>query len=92
MTGTFSFSSAQCRVSGSQRSPARKRVRNFERSYLPINAPSGSCWRIARKAVGAVNMVETACCEITRQKAPGSGVPTGLPSYMIEVLPCSSGA
>ena len=32
MTGTFSLSSAHLSVSGSQRSPARNRVRNFDRS------------------------------------------------------------
>jgi hypothetical protein len=35
---------------------------------------------IARNAVGAVKRTETPCCEMTRQKAPGSGVPTGFPS------------
>jgi hypothetical protein len=35
---------------------------------------------IARKAVGAVNSAITLCSAITRQKAPASGVPTGLPS------------
>ena len=80
ITGTPSWASAQSSVSGSQRSPARNRVRRDERSYLPMNAPSGSSFLIARKAVGAVNRTETLCSAITRQKAPGSGVPTGLPS------------
>ena len=31
-------------------------------------------------AVGAVNRVATLCSEATRQNAPASGVPTGLPS------------
>ena len=91
MTGTFRVSSAHFRVSGSQRSPARNRTRNFDRSYFFSNSPFGSCCRIARKAVGAVNMVTTPCCSITRQKAPASGVPTGFPSYITEVAPCSSG-
>lgn len=34
---------------------------------------------MARMAVGAVNMEEAPCSERTRKKAPGSGVPTGLP-------------
>ena len=46
---------------------------------------------IARNAVGAVNSVRTLCWLITRQNAPGSGVPTGLPSYTSVVQPCSSG-
>ena len=46
---------------------------------------------MARNAVGAVNSALTPCCEITRQKAPASGVPTGLPSYISVVQPCSSG-
>ena len=33
-----------------------------------------------RKAVGAVNMTLTLCWAMTRQNAPASGVPTGLPS------------
>ena len=46
---------------------------------------------MARNAVGAVNSATAPCCEITRQNAPASGVPTGLPSYMIEVAPWISG-
>ena len=46
----------------------------------PDVASFGVLLRIARIAVGAVNSVETPCCEMTRQKAPASGVPTGLPS------------
>lgn len=30
-------------------------------------------------AVGAVNMLTTLCCSITRKNPPASGVPTGLP-------------
>ena len=62
-------------------------MRNFERSYLRMNVPSGSSLRMARNAVGAVNNATALCSEITRQNAPASGVPTGLPSYMIEVAP-----
>ena len=46
----------------------------------------------ARKAVGAVKKLLTLCSEITRQKVPASGVPTGLPSKTIVVLPWISGA
>ena len=92
ITGTPSLSCAQCSVSGSQRSPARNSVRSVDRSYSPISAPSGSCWRIARNAVGAVNSATTPWSAITRQNAPASGVPTGLPSYSTVVQPCSSGA
>jgi len=80
ITGTLSCRSAQARVSGSQRSPARNRVRNFARSYRPISAPWGSSRLMARNAVGAVNMAAQPCSAITRQNAPASGVPTGLPS------------
>ena len=54
--------------------------------------PDGSSRRIARKAVGAVNSVLTPCSAMTRQNAPASGVPTGLPSYRIVVQPVMSGA
>jgi hypothetical protein len=47
---------------------------------------------IARIAVGAVNSTSTPCSAITRQNAPASGVPTGLPSYSTVVQPTSSGA
>ena len=52
-----------------------------------MNVPSGSSLRMARNAVGAVNSATALCSEITRQNAPASGVPIGLPSYMIEVAP-----
>ena len=55
-------------------------------------SPSGSCCRIARNAVGAVKSVDTPCSATTRQNAPASGVPTGLPSYSTVVQPCKSGA
>ncbi len=42
---------------------------------------------MARNAVGAVKNATALCCEMTRQNAPASGVPIGLPSYMIEVAP-----
>ena len=47
---------------------------------------------IARNAVGAVNKAFTLCSEITRQKTPASGVPTGFPSKRIVVQPCNRGA
>ena len=92
ITGFFSFSSAQATVGGSARSPARNSARNFDRSYCAISLASGSSFLMARNAVGAVNSDTALCCAITRQKAPASGVPTGLPSYMIEVAPWISGA
>ena len=45
-----------------------------------MKRPSGSSFLMARKAVGAVKSAATLCSETTRQKAPASGVPTGLPS------------
>ena len=42
--------------------------------------PSGSSFLMARNAVGAVKRALTPCWAQTRQKAPGSGVPTGFPS------------
>lgn len=39
----------------------------------------GSCWRMARMAVGAVNMEAAPYSDRTRKNAPASGVPTGLP-------------
>ena len=35
-------------------------------------------------AVGAVNMLTTLCCSMTRKNAPASGVPTGLPYQKME--------
>ncbi len=55
-------------------------MRSDERSYRSAVAPSGSSFLIARIAVGAVNSASTPCSAITRQNAPASGVPTGLPS------------
>ncbi len=47
---------------------------------------------MARNAVGAVKKLRTLCSSITRQKVPASGVPTGLPSNTMVVLPWISGA
>ncbi|OIQ70141.1 hypothetical protein GALL_482520 [mine drainage metagenome] len=47
---------------------------------------------MARKAVGAVKNEVTLWFWITRQKVPASGVPTGLPSNTMVVLPWISGA
>ena len=80
ITGFFSSRSAHWMVSGSARSPARNSVRNFARSYCAKNLPSGSSFLMARNAVGAVNKATAPCSEMTRQNAPASGVPTGLPS------------
>ena len=88
-----SFCCAHCSVSGSQRSPARKSARSvFVGCRFWMSLPSGSSRRMARNAVGAVNSVCTPCCAITRQKAPASGVPTGLPSKRMVVFPFRSGA
>ena len=57
-----------------------------------MSSPSGSSFLIARNAVGAVNSALTLCSATTRQNAPASGVPTGLPSYSTVVHPASSGA
>ena len=92
ITGTFRWSSAQCSVSGSERSPARNSARKWERSYFFMYSPFGSSRLIARNAVGAVKRVGTLCCSMIRQKVPASGVPTGFPSKRIVVQPCSSGA
>jgi hypothetical protein len=43
-------------------------------------SPFGSSFLMARNAVGAVNSAFTPCWAQRRQNAPGSGVPTGLPS------------
>ena len=80
ITGTFRMLSAQWIVSGSARSPARKSARNRDRSCPSSSFAFGSSFWIARKAVGAVNRVTTPCSAMTRQYAPASGVPTGLPS------------
>ncbi len=66
-------------MSGSARSPARNSARNCLRSYCETNLPCGSSFLMARNAVGAVNSVAQWYSEMTRQKAPASGVPTGLP-------------
>ena len=55
-------------------------MRSEERSCPAISAPAGSSFFIARMAVGAVNSAVTPYWATTRQNAPASGVPTGLPS------------
>ena len=92
ITGTLSKSAAQLQVSGSNRSPARKRVSNMEMSYFLRYSPPGSSLLIALMAVGAVKRAFTRCSEITLQNAPGSGVPTGFPSNTMVVAPRNSGA
>ena len=52
-----------------------------------MNLPSGSSFLMARNAVGAVKNATALCSEMTRQNAPASGVPIGLPSYMMLVAP-----
>ncbi len=80
MTGMPSRSEAQRCVSGSRRSPARKRYVSDETSYCARNSPFGSSFLIARNAVGAVKTDFTPFSWTTRQNWPASGVPTGLPS------------
>ena len=70
--------SGRCRGRGARR-PGRA-SRSDEVVRPPRSAASGSSLLIARNAVGAVNSAVTPCCAITRQNAPASGVPTGLPS------------
>ena len=67
-------------------------MRKVEVSWARSSFASGSSLRIARIAVGAVNMPVTPCPATTRQNAPASGVPTGFPSYITVVAPSSSGA
>ena len=43
------------------------------------------------EAVGAANSTLTPWAALSRQKEPGSGVPTGLPSYRMLVAPRRSG-
>ena len=78
-------------MSGSARSPARKRVRREERSNSAGRLPFSSSLLIALSAVGAVNNAVTRCLSTTRQKFASSGVPTGLPSYNTVVQPSRSG-
>jgi len=60
-------------VPGSARSPARKIPRKLRMSWLAGNSRSGSSFRMARKAVGAVYRFVTPCRSITRQNvATGS--------------------
>ena len=55
-------------------------MRSDDVSWSASSAPVASSFLIARIAVGAVNRALTPCSAITRQNAPASGVPTGLPS------------
>ena len=52
----------------------------IEDDWQPESPPSS-------RTCNSVNSATALCCEITRQNAPASGDPTGLPSYMIEVAP-----
>lgn len=58
----------------------------LDRGYFFPIAAWGSCWRMARIAVGAVNMEEAPFSDRTRKNAPGSGVPTGLPCKQTQQL------
>ena len=74
-------------VSGSALSPAKNKVSKLLKLYFLKNLPSGSSFLIALIAVGAVNKDFTLCSDITLQKTPASGVPTGFPSKRIVVQP-----
>ena len=87
MTGEFESFSNHLIVSGSALSPARNNFSNLLKSYFLKNSPLGSSFLIALIAVGAVKRDLTLCSEITLQKTPASGVPTGLPSKRTVVHP-----
>ena len=57
-----------------------------------LRCSSGEAAQLLGTTVGAVNSALTPCWAQTRQNAPGSGVPTGLPSYRIVVQPLRRGA
>ena len=65
---------------------------NFYSAFLEPSAAARDVERMARNAVGAVNNTLTPWSAMTRQKTPGSGVPTGLPSNKIVVQPWKRGA
>ena len=87
MTGEPESFSNHFIVSGSALSPARKSFSNLLKSYFLKKSPFGSSFLIALMAVGAVNKDFTLCSEITLQKTPASGVPTGFPSNNTVVHP-----
>ena len=90
--GTLSKFSAHLIVSGSALSPARNKLSKLLKSYFEKNLPSGSSFLIALKAVGAVNKDLTLQSDMIFQKAPASGVPTGLPSNKTVAQPLNNGA
>lgn len=90
-TGTRNVLPIQFFVSKSQCSPATKIVRNESMLYAFPNFTSGSTRRITRKAVGIENRADTLCCSMMRKYWPGSGVRSGLPSYITLVAPYNSG-
>src|SRR5438552_12007060 len=73
MTGTLRLLAAHRKVSGSQRSPARKGALKFERSYLLLNASGGSSFLMGGNGVGAVRWVFAFCWVFTSQYAHASG-------------------
>ena len=87
ITGELDNFSNHLIVSGSARSPARNNLSNLLKSYFLKNYPSGSSFLIALIAVGAVKRDLTLCSDITLQKTPASGVPTGFPSNKTVVHP-----
>ena len=92
MTGTLKRFSAHFIVSGSALSPAKNKDLKELKSYLEKNFPSGSSFLIALKAVGAVNKDLIFYSEISLQKTPASGVPTGFPSNRTVVHALNKGA
>ena len=82
ITGTPSLSLAQPSVSGSSRSPAMNSVRNADRSYLAISLTVRVDPLDRPQRGGRGEQRFRAVSAMTRQNAPASGVPTGLPSYM----------
>ena len=74
-------------MSGSARSPAKNNLSNLLKSYFLKNSPLGSSFLIALIAVGAVKRDLTLCSDITLQKTPASGVPTGFHSNKTVVHP-----
>ncbi len=90
-TGTPSTRRAQWKVSVSRRSPAANRVRRLDVLCRSSRSASGSAFRMARRAVGAVKSTFTWWSSMTLQNAPASGVPTGFPSYITVVAPASNG-
>ncbi len=92
MTGTPSFSAAQLQRLGVEPLAGHEQRAEREQVVLrdlgavrvdPLDRPQGG-----RRGEQRVHPLSA----MTRQNAPASGVPTGLPSYITVVAPISSGA